>query len=302
MHSYFVFDENSLTNYISDIQKIPTLSEDEEFELATKWKEKGEQQALNKIIASHLKLVVKIAKGYSGYGLSISDLIAEGNLGIMHAVQHFDPTIGYRFSTYAAWWIKSKIQEFVYNSWSIVKLSATKNNRKLFFNLRKIKKLLGIETTSDENIKKLAEKLEVSTDELITADNRLTHKDFSANSPIGEDGESSWQDFLVDANNSPDKYIAEQQEHQHRKNILHTALNTLPKKEHDIIRMHRLEVPPQTLQEIGLKLNISAERVRQLDKQAFLKIQKYIKSIDWENTPSQKMYGTLSCFFINVTI
>ncbi len=295
------FEKDSLTDYISDIRKIPTLTEDEEFELASRWKEKGDKNALNKIIASHLKLVVKIAKGYSGYGLSISDLIAEGNLGIMHAVQHFDPSIGYRFSTYAAWWIKSKIQDFVYNSWSIVKLSATKNNRKLFFGLRKMKNLLGIDSPSDKNVKILAEKLNVTPEEVRQVDTRLTHKDFSVNTPIGEDSETSWQDFMVDKEKSPENDIFERQEYEYRKKVLHKALNTLSKKEYDIILMHRLETPPKTLHEIGNKMNISAERVRQLDKQAFLKIQNYIKSIDWGNNKLSQKYNKLSSFFMNIT-
>ncbi|MBE6447506.1 MAG: sigma-70 family RNA polymerase sigma factor [Alphaproteobacteria bacterium] len=276
MSTSSIINEDALHEYISHIKKIPILTEDEELELANRWKKKGDQKALDKIIACHLKLVLKIAKSYAGYGLSLSDLISEGNLGIMHAVKHFDPTIGYRFSTYAAWWIKSKIQDFVYNSWSIVKLSATKNNRKLFFGLRKMKTLLGINKLNEQNTKILAEKMDVTPEEIQIADIRLNGKDFSANSPVGESGESSWQDFLVDNKTSPDIAISEQQEIDYRKNVLNKALKTLSDKEQQILYMHRLMNPPKTLQEIAKHFNLSAERVRQIDKQAFSKIQKYI--------------------------
>lgn len=281
------FSEDSLSDYISSIKKIPTLEEDEEFELASRWKEKGDQKALNKIIASHLRLVLKIAKGYSGYGLPISDLVAEGNLGIMHAVQHFDPSIGYRFSTYAAWWIKSKIQDFVYNSWSIVKLSSTKNNRKLFFGLRKLKNMLGIKNSSEEEIKTIAEKMGVSSEEVKIAESRFNHKDFSANSPMGDEGASTWQDFLADTKVSPDKKIADQQEYLYRKKVLHDALNILSKRERYIICMYRLQSPTKSLREIGAIMNISAERVRQIEKKAFLKIQDYVRSVNWEKQEYQ---------------
>ena len=271
-----VINEDALDEYISQIKKIPTLTEEEEHELANRWKEKGDQKALNKIIACHLKLVIQIAKSYAGYGLSLSDLVSEGNLGIMHAVKHFDPSVGYRFSTYAAWWIKSKIQDFVYNSWSIVKLSSTKNNRKLFFGLRKMKKLLGISSLDDDNAKTLAEKMDVSPEEVKIADSRLSSKDFSANSPVGEEGESSWQDFLADKSDSPETVVAEQQERDYRKKMLNKALETLSQKEQEVHYLHRLVNPPKTLQEIAKHLNLSTERIRQIDKLAFSKIKQYI--------------------------
>ena len=275
------FEEDSLSDYVSSIKKIPTLDEDEEFELASKWKEKGDQKALDKIIASHLRLVLKIAKGYSGYGLSISDLVAEGNLGIMHAVKHFDPSIGYRFSTYAAWWIKSKIQDFVYNSWSIVKLSSTKNNRKLFFGLRKLKNMLGIKNSSEEEVKTIADKMGVSLEEVKIAESRFNHKDFSTNSPMGDDGDSTWQDFLADTKSSPDEEISNRQEYLYRKKVLHDALNALSKRECEIVCMYRLHSPTKSLREIGEIMDISAERVRQIEKKAFLKIQNYVRSVSW---------------------
>lgn len=278
MTSYSLSSESSLSSYVSSIKHIPTLREDEEFELATKWKEKGDQKALNKIINSHLKLVVKIAKGYSGYGLPISDLIAEGNLGIMHAVKHFDPNIGYRFSTYAAWWIKAKIKEFIYNSWSIVKLSSSKNNKKLFFGLRKLKSLLGISASSDEEIKTIAKKMDVSEESVRTMENRLNRRDFSTNSTVKDASDVTWIDFIEDVKSRPDIKVLNQQEHSYRKKVLHDALNTLSKKEYDIFCLYRLANPTQSLQKIGKIVNLSTERVRQLEKKAFLKVQEYVKA------------------------
>ncbi|MBO6055939.1 MAG: RNA polymerase factor sigma-32 [Alphaproteobacteria bacterium] len=280
MGSGSIRNEDSFSTYISSIKNIPTLEKDEEFLLASKWKESGDREALNKIINSHLRLVLKIAKGYSGYGLAISDLVAEGNLGIMHAVQHFDPTIGYRFSTYAAWWIKAKIQEFIYNSWSIVKLSSTKSHKKLFFGFRKLKKLLGIESSfSDEEIKTVAKKIGVTEESARIAERRFSRRDFSVDSPV-DDGSSgsTWVDFIEDAQSRPDSKVFDEQEYGYRKKVLHDALNTLSKKEYDVICLYRLSNPTKSLREIGQILNLSAERVRQLEKRAFLKIQNYVKS------------------------
>jgi len=285
MSSGSIHNEDSFSAYISSIKNIPTLEKDEEFLLASKWKETGDREALNKIINSHLRLVFKIAKGYSGYGLAISDLVAEGNLGIMHAVQHFDPSIGYRFSTYAAWWIKAKIQEFIYNSWSIVKLSSYKSHKKLFFGFRKLKKLLGIESSfSDEEIKTMAKKIGVTEESARIAETRFSQRDFSVDSPV-DDGSSgsTWIDFIEDAKTRPDSKIFDEQEYGYRKKVLHDALNTLSKKEYDIIRMYRLSNPTKSLREIGQIMNLSSERVRQIEKQAFLKVQKYVK------TASQKV-------------
>jgi RNA polymerase sigma-32 factor len=293
---YSLSNDDDLSDYISSIKNIPTLSNDEEFLLASRWKETGDQKALNKIINSHLKLVLKIAKGYSGYGISLSDLVAEGNLGIMHAVQHFDPNIGYRFSTYAAWWIKAKIREFIFNSWSIVKLGSSKTNRKLFFGLRKIKDLLGIKSSPNaEEIRAIANKMEVSKESVITVENRFTQRDFSVNSPVQENAHDSvsWIEFIEDAKSRPDIKILDQQEHSYRKKVLHDALNTLSKKERDILCLYRLSNPTKSLSEIGKIVNLSAERVRQLEKRAFLKIQKYVKSVS-EN----KIKATAACFLL----
>ncbi len=280
MSTYSTLNEDRLSDYISSIKNIPVLQKDEEFLLARKWKKTGDRKALEKIINSHLKLVLRIAKGYSGYGLPISDLVAEGNLGIMHAVQHFDPNIGYRFSTYAAWWIKAKISEFIYNSWSIVKLSSSKSNKKLFFGLRKLKKLLGIDISSDEEVKTVANQMKVSEESVKIAKDRFSRRDLSINSTVDPGiSDMTWIDFIADAESQPDRKILDEQEYDYRKKVLHDALNTLPKKEYEIFRLYRLDNPTKTLQEIGKIMNLSAERIRQLEKRAFLKIQSYVKSV-----------------------
>jgi RNA polymerase sigma-32 factor len=292
-----LLNSDSLTSYVAEIRKFPLLEKDEEFELASCWKEKGDKKALDKIISSHLRLVVRIAKGYSGYGLSQADLVAEGNIGVMHAIQHFDPSIGYRFSTYAMWWIKAKIQSFIYNSWSIVKLNSNKKYRKLFFGLRKMKNMLGIDNISDENIDLIANKMQVSRDDVMTLEKRFTNKDFSMNYSIGEDGKSEWEDFISNTGDSHEKEILEKEEFEYRKKILHEALNTLSPKEYNIVCAYRLNTPTKTLGEIGSDMNLSSERIRQIEKKAFLKIQKYVRSVEWKQTNN---YRKLAAFFINV--
>ncbi len=300
-HHHGLMNEESLSSYISEIKKFPILGQDEEYQLARLWKEKGDKKALEKIIGSHLRLVMKIAQGYAGYGLSQEDLIAEGNIGIMHALQHFDPSIGYRFSTYAAWWIKSKIQDFIYNSWSIVKLGSTKNHRKLFFGLRKMKNVLGIDKMTEEGASKIAEKMNVSKQEVLVSDNRFTYKDFSANSPMGEEDTSSWQDFLADTQENAETKTLREQEFKYRQKILHDALNTLSKREYDVLCAYRLNSPTKTLKEIGDSMGISAERARQIEKRAFLKMQKYVHSLE-HKTPTPEAYKKLAVFFMNVPI
>ncbi|MDR1551735.1 MAG: RNA polymerase factor sigma-32 [Holosporaceae bacterium] len=294
-----LFKEESLSSYMAGIRKFPMLDADEEFELVSQWKQKGNRKALHKIISSHLRLVLKIASGYSGYGLSKADLVAEGNVGMMHALQHFDPTIGYRFSTYAVWWIKAKIQEFIYNSWSVVKPSTSKSHRKLFFGLRKLKHLLGLETVTEKNAGIVAEKMHVSEKDVLTLETRLTHRDFSANTAVGNNERSSWQDFLADSAESQEVKLFEKQEIEYRKKVLHDALNTLSKKEYDVVCSCRLRTPPKTLREIGREMNMSGERVRQIDRDAFLKIQKYVKNVEWNTA---KSYPKLASFFVNISI
>ncbi|MDR1361872.1 MAG: RNA polymerase factor sigma-32 [Holosporaceae bacterium] len=285
-----LYNEEALSAYVSEIKKFPLLDGDEEFQLATRWREKGDRAALDKIVKSHLRLVVRIANGYSGYGLSKVDLISEGNVGIMCALQHFDPSIGYRFSTYAAWWIKSKMQDFIYNSWSIVKLGSGKSNRKLFFGLRKIKNLLGIDSVSEKDVKSIAERLKVEEKDVMVSEERFVNKDFSANTAMGEEGDGSFQDFIMDQTASQEALVFEKQEYEYRKKILHEALNTLSPREYEIVCSHRLRTPAKALREIAEEMHISAERIRQIDNAAFLKIQKYVRLKD----QTSKMAGNFS--------
>ncbi|MDR1334806.1 MAG: RNA polymerase factor sigma-32, partial [Holosporaceae bacterium] len=287
---------------ISEIKQFPILNQDEEYELALKWKENGDRQAMDTMVKSHLRLVYKIASGYSGYGLAKEDLIAEGHVGIMHALQHFDPSIGYRFSTYAAWWIKAKIKEFVYNAWSIVKLGGGKNNRKLFFGLRKQKKALGIDKLSDqEDIQKIADTMQVSKEEVMISETRFASRDYSSNTAMGKDSNVSFQDFLVDTKASPEEIALHKQEYEYRKKVLHDALTRLSKREYDIICAYRLHNPTKTLKEIGKEHNISAERVRQIEMAAFLKIQKYARSVEWTKQ-HRKTFTKIACYFLNVAV
>lgn len=293
-----LYNEEALSLYMEEIKKFPILGQDEEYELATRWKEKGDKRAMDKLIKSHLRLVAKIARGYSGYGLSQADLIAEGNIGIMHALQHFDPSVGYRFSTYAMWWIKSKIRDFIYNSWSIVKLAGSKDNKKVFFGLNKAKRALGINKVSDENAKLVAEKMKVDEEDIITLEKRFTNRDFSANTPMGEDSNSSYQDFIADMSQSQEEQLLEQQEHEYRKKILHEALNTLNKREYDIVSAYRLNTPTKSLREIGKEMNLSAERVRQIENAAFMKLQRHIRNVEWnmENLGNNNKDGSDSSY------
>lgn len=282
-----LYDEGYLSSYVSEIKKFPILDEDEEYKLACLWKEKGDKIALRKLISSHLRLVTKIAKGYSGYGISQEDLIAEGNIGVMQAVQHFDPTIGYRFSTYAAWWIKAKIQEFVYNTWSIVRMSSSKNNRKTFFNLRRIKNALGLEKLTDKDADKIAKELEVSKEDVMAFENRFASKDFSTNLAVGEDEKASFQDMLQDTHEPLEETLMEKQEFEYRKKVLHDALNTLSEREREIFYQYRLNTPQKTLREIAKERGLSTERVRQIENGAFMKIQKYIRMVEWNHAHKQ---------------
>lgn len=289
-----LYNEEALSLYMKEIRKFPILGQDEEYLLATLWKDKNDKRAMEKLIKSHLRLVTKIAHGYSGYGLSQADLISEGNIGLMHALKHFDPSIGYRFSTYAMWWIKSKIKDFIYNSWSIVKLSKSKNNRKLFFGLGRAKKTLGIDKISEENAQLLADQMQVDKEDVVTVENRFNNRDFSVNTPTGEDGNSSYQDFIQDLSQSQEEQLLEKQEHEYRKKMLHEALNTLSKREYDIVVAYRLNTPPKSLREIAKTMNLSSERVRQIENSALIKLQRRIRNSEWNKQTSKtcrKMYN-----------
>ena len=268
----------NLSRYLSQIRNFPMLEQHEEYMLATAWQEKGDRKAAHKLVTSHLRLVAKIAMGYKGYGLPIADLIAEGNIGMMHAVKKFDPEKGFRLATYAMWWIKAAIQEFVLKSWSQVKLGTTASQKKLFFNLRKIKSKINAIEDGDldlEHVDMIANKLNVSKEDVIDMNRRMTNYDQSLNSPIsrseGDSGE--WQDLLSDERENQEQVFLYNQEISKKKKLMFECLEFLKDREKDIIIKRRLKNTPKTLEELSQEYNVSRERVRQIETRAFEKLQ-----------------------------
>ena len=287
-------DGCGLSSYISEIKKFPILEGDEEFALVMKWRETGDKRALDKIVKSHLRLVAKIAGKYAGYGFPQTDLIAEGNIGIMHALKHFDPATGHRFSTYATWWIKAKIKKFIYNSWSIVKLSSSNSSRKLFFGLKKSKNVLGVDKLCEDGADKIATKLNVKKKDVVLSEQRLSGKDYSTNVPLSDsEGAATMQDFLACSAQCHGEALMEKQENNYRMKVFQDALSTLSEREYEITCAYRLQQPPKTLREIAKDLNISAERVRQIEGAAFQKIQKYVKGVEWESASKKRHVKTM---------
>ena len=274
--------EGNLSIYLQEIKKFPILSAEEEYMLAKRYKEHGDTEAAHKLVTSHLRLVAKIAMGYRGYGLPVTDLISEGNVGIMQAVKKFDPERGFRLATYAMWWIRAQIQEYVLHSWSLVKIGTTAAQKKLFFNLRKLKnQLSSIDTgnLSPENAREIASRLNVKEAEVLDMDNRLFSGDQSLNVQIGEEGDTEWQDMLVDSNDTQDNMLANSNELSFRKKIFEQALEVLNDREKEIISLRKLIDRPVKLEELSKKFNISRERVRQIEEKAFEKLQKQVSVI-----------------------
>ena len=274
--------EGNLSIYLQEIKKFPILSAEEEYMLAKRYKEHGDTEAAHKLVTSHLRLVAKIAMGYRGYGLPVTDLISEGNVGIMQAVKKFDPERGFRLATYAMWWIRAQIQEYVLHSWSLVKIGTTAAQKKLFFNLRKLKnQLSSIDTgnLSPENAREIASRLNVKEAEVLDMDNRLFSGDQSLNIQIGEEGDTEWQDMLVDSNDTQDNILANSNELSFRKKIFEQALEVLNDREKEIISLRKLKDKPVKLEELSKKFNISRERVRQIEEKAFEKLQKQVSVI-----------------------
>ena len=268
--------EGNLSIYLQEIKKFPILTAEEEYMLAKRYKEHGDTEAAHKLVTSHLRLVAKIAMGYRGYGLPVTDLISEGNVGIMQAVKKFDPERGFRLATYAMWWIRAQIQEYVLHSWSLVKIGTTAAQKKLFFNLRKLKnQLSSIDTgnLSPENAREIASRLNVKEAEVLDMDNRLFSGDQSLNVQIGEEGDTEWQDMLVDSNDTQDNILANSNELSYRKKIFEQALDVLNEREKEIISLRKLKDKPVKLEELSRKFNISRERVRQIEEKAFKKLQ-----------------------------
>ena len=274
--------EGNLSIYLQEIKKFPILTAEEEYMLAKRYKEHGDTEAAHKLVTSHLRLVAKIAMGYRGYGLPVTDLISEGNVGIMQAVKKFDPERGFRLATYAMWWIRAQIQEYVLHSWSLVKIGTTAAQKKLFFNLRKLKnQLSSIDTgnLSPENAREIASRLNVKEAEVLDMDNRLFSGDQSLNVQIGEEGDTEWQDMLVDSNDTQDNILANSNELLFRKKIFEQALEVLNDREKEIISLRKLKDKPVKLEELSKKFNISRERVRQIEEKAFEKLQKQVSVI-----------------------
>ena len=270
--------EGGLSAYLEQIKKFPMLAAEEEYMLAKNWKENGNVKAAEKLVTSHLRLVAKIAMGYKGYGLPVNEMISEGNVGLMQAVKKFEPEKGFRLATYAMWWIKASIQEYILRSWSLVKIGTTTAQKKLFFNLKKIKNQIAPQSEGDmrpEHVKEIANKLDVSKDEVISMNRRLSGKEYSLNAHVGEDGDE-WQDWLVDKELDHDLKFAHQEEMEQRKDLLKNSITVLNDREREILYSRRLNDNPTTLEDLSKKYKISRERVRQIENKAFEKLQKHM--------------------------
>jgi RNA polymerase sigma-32 factor len=271
-------NEGGLSAYLEQIKKFPMLAAEEEYMLAKNWKENGNVKAAEKLVTSHLRLVAKIAMGYKGYGLPVNEMISEGNVGLMQAVKKFEPEKGFRLATYAMWWIRASIQEYVLRSWSLVKIGTTTAQKKLFFNLKKIKNQIAPQSEGDlrpEHVNEISNKLDVSKDEVISMNRRLSGKEFSLNAHVGEDGDE-WQDWLVDKELDHDLKFAHQEEMTQRKSLLKDSIKILNDREREILYSRRLNDDPITLEDLSKKYKISRERIRQIENKAFEKIQKHM--------------------------
>ena len=273
--------ESGLTRYLEEIRRFPMLEPHQEYMLAKRWREHGDRDAAHKLVTSHLRLVAKIAMGYRGYGLPISEVISEGNVGLMQAVKRFEPEKGFRLATYAMWWIKAAIQEYILRSWSLVKMGTTANQKKLFFNLRKAKSKISALEEGDlrpDQVKLIAKRLGVTEQDVVDMNRRLGG-DVSLNAPIREEGDSGeWQDWLVDESASQEARMAESEESDNRRKALGEALSVLNDRERRIFEARRLADDPITLEELAEEFGVSRERVRQIEVRAFEKVQKAVKS------------------------
>ena len=267
-----------LSVYLSQIKKFPMLDAEEEYMLAKNWKSTGNVKSAEKLVTSHLRLVAKIAMGYKGYGLPLNEMISEGNVGLMQAVKKFEPEKGFRLATYAMWWIKASIQEYILRSWSLVKIGTTTAQKKLFFNLKKLKNQIAPKNEGDlkkDEVEKIANTLDVSEDEVISMNRRLSGKEQSLNAPIGEDGDE-WQDWVVDKEMDQELKIAHQEELDQRKDLLQDSIKILNDREKEILYARRLNENPSTLEDLSKKYKISRERIRQIENKAFEKLQKHM--------------------------
>jgi RNA polymerase sigma-32 factor len=273
--------EAGLSRYLSEIRKFPLLSLEDEYMFAKRWQQHQDPEAARRLVTSHLRLVAKIAMGYRGYGLPVSEIVSEGNVGLMQAVKRFDPDKGFRLATYAMWWIRASIQEYVLRSWSMVKMGTTAAQKKLFFNLRKAKNNIGAIEEGDltpEHVATLSDQLGVTPAEVTDMNRRLSGGDASLNAPLRSESESEWQDWLADDTADQETRLAEREEMSDRHELLVDAMKDLTDRERDIIQARRLQDEPATLEELSQKYGVSRERVRQIEVRAFEKLQRGIRS------------------------
>ena len=271
-------NEGGLALYLAQIKKFPMLAAEEEYMLAKNWRKTGNLKSAEKLVTSHLRLVAKIAMGYKGYGLPVNEMISEGNVGLMQAVKKFEPEKGFRLATYAMWWIKAAIQEYILRSWSLVKIGTTTAQKKLFFNLKKLKNQIAPRTEGDlknEHVSEIAKKLNVKEEEVVSMNRRLSGKEHSLNAPIGEDGDQ-WQDWVVDKEMDQELRFAQQEEMGQRKDLLQDSIKILNEREKEILYARRLTDEPLTLEDLSKKYKISRERIRQIENKAFEKLQKHM--------------------------
>ena len=271
-------NESGLSVYLAQIKKFPMLDAEEEYMLAKNWKTTGNLKSAEKLVTSHLRLVAKIAMGYKGYGMPVNEMISEGNVGLMKAVKKFEPEKGFRLATYAMWWIKASIQEYILRSWSLVKIGTTTAQKKLFFNLKKIKNQIAPRSEGDlkdEHVTEIAKKLDVNKDEVVSMNRRLSGKEHSLNAPIGEDGDE-WQDWVVDKEMDQELKFAQKEEMSQRKDLLKDSIKILNDREKEILYARRLNDKPTTLENLSKKYKISRERIRQIENKAFEKVQKHM--------------------------
>jgi len=274
--------EGNLSRYLQEIRKFPMLSPEEEYMLAKRYQDTEEQDAAHRLVTSHLRLVAKIAMGYRGYGLPLGELISEGNVGMIQAVRRFDPERGFRLATYAMWWIRAAIQEYILHSWSLVKIGTTAAQKKLFFNLRKIKGQMQAMEDGDmspENVAKIATQLSVPEADVVAMNRRLSSPDHSLNAPLRAEGEGEWQDWLVDDRDDQETELAEREETGNRSRLLTEAMKKLNDRERHILIQRRLSDEPVTLEDLSQHYNISRERVRQIEVRAFEKLQKSMRGV-----------------------
>ena len=269
--------EGGLSAYLVQIRKFPMLDAEEEYMLAKNWRENGNLQSAHKLVTSHLRLVAKIAMGYRGYGLPVNELISEGNIGLMQAVKKFDPDKGFRLATYAMWWIKASIQEYVLRSWSLVKMGTTTAQKKLFFNLKKLKNQIAPGQEGDlknEQVNEISKRLDVDSEEVVNMNRRMMGQEKSLNDPIKSGETDEWQDWLVDDSLDQELIVSQKQEYNDKKELLNNAMKILNDREKEIINARRLSENPKTLEELSKKYKISRERIRQIETKAFEKLQK----------------------------